>query len=102
MLKWCHYIQGFYLVHSDKTIIETRNKIVVAKNATASSSSDMVSATTQWHHMGLGCRNTLLVGHKVRILCNKSSTSEYKGTQQVPPRPYGEGVTLHAWIIVKC
>jgi hypothetical protein len=89
MLKWCHNIQAFYLVHSNNTIIETRNKIVVAKNATASSSLDMASATTQWHHRGLGCRNALLVEHKVRILCNKSSTGEHKGTQQVPPRPYG-------------
>jgi hypothetical protein len=87
-------IQGFYLVHSNKTIIEIRNKIAVAKNATMSSSSVMASATTQWHHRGLGCRNTLLVGHEVRILCNKSSMGEYKGTQQVPPHPYGEGVTL--------
>jgi hypothetical protein len=102
MLKWFHNIQGFYLVHSNKTIIETRNKIVVAKNATASSSSNVASATTQWHHRGLGCRNALLVEHKVRIICNKSSMGQYKGTQQVPPHPYGEGVTLHAWIIDKC
>jgi hypothetical protein len=37
----------------------------------------------------------MLIEHKVRILYNKSSMGVHKGTKQVPPCPYSEGVTLH-------
>lgn len=38
----------------------------------------MAAATTQWHYRKTEYRNTLLVGHKVRILNNK-----YKGVSVV-------------------